>query len=187
MNKKLIRLTESDLHKIVKESVRSILAETYKANLYHFTDLEGIYGILENNSITKVESGDDDYDVNSEVVSLSRTGNPYIGYCPNSRYGLIFRITLDTEKMSSSIRGMKIRPWSMNNPRTSVSYLPQKHHISVSDYEERAYESIFPLNKYCKSIDVFPYNNGKGFDKEQIEILNKLTKEIPQWNKFFNF
>lgn len=33
MNKKLIRLTESDLHRIVKESVNKILKETYNGGL----------------------------------------------------------------------------------------------------------------------------------------------------------
>lgn len=187
-NKQLIRLTESDLRNIVKESINIILLETYNSDLYHFTNLEGIYGILGSNSISLMPCGDDEYDKNNEVVCLSRTKNPYIGYTPNAEYDLIFRITLDANKMSSSIRGMKIKPWSMNNSRTTVSYWNGKKQFNtISDYEERAYKDIEPLNKYCKSIDVFPYTKGYKFDKEQIEILNKLIKDFPQWKNYFNW
>lgn len=182
--KRTVRLRENDLHRIVKESINIILLETYNSDLYHFTNLEGMYGILGSNSISLVISGDDD----DEVVCLSRTKNPYIGYTPDTEYDLIFRITLDTNKMSSSIRGMKIKPWSKNNPRTAVSYWNgKKKFLSVSDYEERAYKDIEPLNKYCKSIDVFPLTKGENFDKEQIEILNKLIKDFPQWKNYFNW
>ena len=185
MNKKLIRLSESGLHKIIKESMKRILAETYNSDLYHFTNLEGIYGILKSNCISLVASGDDD---NDEVVCLSRTSSPYIGYCPNTKYDLIFRITLDTNKMSSSIRGMKIKPWSMNNPRTTIDYWNGvKNFHSVSDYEERAYKDISPLDKYCKKIDVFPLIKGEKFDEEQIKILNNLIKDFPKWNNYFNW
>lgn len=189
--KKLIRITENDLHGIVKESVIRILTETYNSDLYHFTNLEGLYGILEDNCLAMVITGDGDYDENDEAVCLSRTGNPYIGYCPDTKHQLIFRITLDTNKMMSSIRGMKIKPWSMNNPRTTVDYYPgihpHKHFSSVSDYEERAYRDIDPLNQYCKSIDAFPLIEGEKFDEEQIEILNELIKDFPQWKNYFNF
>ena len=188
MNKKLIRLTESDLHRIVKESVKKVLTETYNSDLYHFTNLEGLYGILRTNCVSLMLTGDDEYDDNDEAVCLSRTGNPYIGYCPDTEYGLIFRITLDTNKMSSSIRGMKIKPWSMNNPRTSVNHWQgKKRFSSVSDYEERAYENIDPLDKYCKKIDVFPVISGEEFDEEQIEILNDVKKDFPQWNSYLNW
>jgi hypothetical protein len=188
MNKKLIRLTEQDLHRIVKETVNKILKEAYNSNLYHFTNLEGLYGILKTNCISLVLTGDDDYNNNDEAVCLSRTSNPYIGYCPNTEHQLIFRITLDTDKMTSSIRGMKIKPWSMNNPRTQVSrFGNSKKFYSVSDYEERAYKNIEPLNEYCKSIDVFPLVKGEKFDEEQIEILNKLITDFPQWKHFFNW
>ena len=42
MNKKLIRLTESDLHKIVRESVERILKESFLD--HHDEDYEGIEG-----------------------------------------------------------------------------------------------------------------------------------------------
>ena len=38
MNKKMIRLTESDLHRIVKESVNKVLKEAYKDPFNFFPD-----------------------------------------------------------------------------------------------------------------------------------------------------
>ena len=38
MNKKLIRLTESDLHRIVKESVNRVLNEAYRDPFNFFPD-----------------------------------------------------------------------------------------------------------------------------------------------------
>ena len=178
-----IRLTENRLREIIDECIKSCLYESYRADLYHFTNLEGIYGILSNNSIAIVETGDDIYDKNNEAVCLSRNGSPYMGYCPDTQYGLIFRITLDTEKMMSSIRGLKIRPWSMNNPRTEL--WGGKYH-SVSDYEERAYVCINPLNKYCKSIDIYPLMRGDEYDEEQINIIDNFINDFSQWKSLIH-
>ena len=153
------------------------LFETYNSDLYHFTNLEGIYGILESNSLSMISTDDE------ECVCLSRTSNPYIGYMPNTKYGLIFRITLDTDKLMSSIRGMNIKPWSQNNPRTSK--IGDKFY-SVSDYEERAYRDIYPLNKFCKRIDIFPEVMGSNLDKKQITIIQELLVNFPSWRKYFN-
>lgn len=40
MNKKLIRLTESDLHRIVKESVNKVLRETIRQRNYYVKEVE---------------------------------------------------------------------------------------------------------------------------------------------------
>ena len=164
---------------ILKEEQLHLLNESYVGELYHFTNLEGIYGILKDNCINVVLTDDE------EVVCLSRTGNPYLGYCPNSESGLIFRITLDADKMMSSIRGMKIKPWSNNNERTIKGF--DGRYISVSDYEERAYENIEPLDRYCKSIDVFPIIKDDELDNKQINTIEKLIKDFPEWGKYFRF
>jgi hypothetical protein len=161
----------------INESQRIRLFEAYNSDLYHFTNLDGIYGILKSNSLNMITTDDE------EAVCLSRTSNPYIGYMPNTRYGLIFRITLDTNKLMSSSRGMSIKPWSQNNPRTVKIY---DKFYSVSDYEERAYRDISPLNKYCKRIDVFPEVKNSSLDKEQMVIIQKLLDEFPSWRKYFN-
>lgn len=183
--RKVIRLTESELHRIICESVGMVLNETHTSVLYHFTNLSGLYGILESNCIARVICGDNDYDEEDEVVCLSRSGSPYHGYCPDTEgTDLIFRIVLDGRKMMSSIRGMNIRPWSMNNPRTEKF---GDKYLSVTDYEERAYQDIEPLNRYCLGIDAYPFYEGDEFNEEQIDILNKLKSDFPQWERFFRF
>lgn len=47
MNKKLIRLTESDLHRIVKESVKRVLREELDVNKFFVADEgDGMYNIF---------------------------------------------------------------------------------------------------------------------------------------------
>lgn len=47
MNKKLIRLTESDLHRIIKESVNKILKESYEEEYYQMGYTQGIESVIE--------------------------------------------------------------------------------------------------------------------------------------------
>jgi len=42
--RKVIRLTESELHRIICESVGMVLNETHTSVLYHFTNLSSLYG-----------------------------------------------------------------------------------------------------------------------------------------------
>lgn len=42
------------ISRIVRETVNKMLLETYNTDLYHFTNLEDMEGILEDNSISKV-------------------------------------------------------------------------------------------------------------------------------------
>jgi len=72
----------------------------------------------------------------------------------------------------------------MNNPRTEKF---GDKYLSVTDYEERAYQDIEPLNRYCLGIDAYPFNEGDEFNEEQIDILNKLKSDFPQWERFFRF
>lgn len=53
MNKKLIRLTEQDLHKIVKESVNKVVNEVYSGfhggvqNIYEKDELDALYKAMD--------------------------------------------------------------------------------------------------------------------------------------------
>lgn len=47
MNKKVIKLTESDLHKIVKESVNMVLNESYEEEYYQMGYTQGIESTIE--------------------------------------------------------------------------------------------------------------------------------------------
>ena len=78
MNKKLIRLTENDLHRIVKESVNKILREAVDGNLYGLRKMQGeeLYDDIDN-SLSQL--GDDVYvsrfysDENQITIAANRT------------------------------------------------------------------------------------------------------------------
>ena len=163
----------------INESQRERLFEAYNSDLYHFTNLEGIYGILSDDCISAIEDGDEE----RQVACLSRTSNPYIGFSPFGR--LIFRITIDTEKALSSIRNIELKPWSKNNPRTHIGF--DGKYRSVSDYEERSYQDIYPLHKYCKSIDIFTQNPNGWLHEEDINEIRELINRNPQWMNYFHF
>jgi hypothetical protein len=161
----------------INESQRKRLFEAYNSDLYHFTNFEGINGILEDDCLSNIEVDDE------EVVCLSRTSNPYIGFSP---YGnLIYRITIDTDKALSSIRNIELKPWSKNNPRTSKGF--DGKYRSVSDFEERSYESIYPLHEYCKSIDIFTQYPTDWLSHEDINEIRELMNRYPQWRNYFHF
>lgn len=167
-NMKLIRINESQKYR---------LFEAYNSDLYHFTNLEGIEGILSSNCLSAAEDPDEE----TEVLCFSRTKNPYIGYSPFGN--LIYRITIDTNNALSSIRNFKTEPWSNNNPKTKRI---GKKYFSVSDFEERSYASVYPLNKYCKSIDVFTQNPNDWIYQEDVFEIQNLINEFPQWRNYFH-
>ena len=68
MNKKLIRLTEGDLHSIVKESVKRVLKEHNIGNILRRLESEKKYHELDGVEITEEDA--------QNVVSLLRQGMP---------------------------------------------------------------------------------------------------------------
>ena len=153
--RRTIHLKESELKRMIDETVRSVLAErryrrlneAYLGDLYHFTTLSHLYGILKANRIyrtvddfghTDSRMGDD-----VDVVCCTRDKNFDRGKSVHS-----VRITLDGELMSSSLRNAKIHPYNY--------YEEGEYPKKSGESEERVYNSdIYPLNKYCKSIDIF--------------------------------
>ena len=64
MNKKLIRLTEGDLHRIVKESVNRILSEIDLTN----KQIRNITGILDDDELNAACMAEDEDDLESSIV-----------------------------------------------------------------------------------------------------------------------
>lgn len=153
--KNTILMKEPELKRMIDESVRRVLAErkkrrlneAYLGDLYHFTTLSHLYGMLKANCIYR--TGDDFGHTDSRmgddvnVVCLTRDKNFDRGKSVHS-----VRITLDGELMSSSLRNAKIHPYNY--------YEEGEYPKKSGESEERVYNSdIYPLNKYCKSIDIF--------------------------------
>ena len=81
MNKKLIRLTESDLHRIVKESVNRVLKEAYQGN---YSGMDNGYGRFQMNhpegkySLYFDKAQRDAHNYNAQ--QQGQTPNPYAGW-----------------------------------------------------------------------------------------------------------
>jgi hypothetical protein len=73
MNKKLIRLTESDLHRIIKRSVNKILKESFEDDFNTARDKHvgkgGLFGMELKNSEGDWQYGDVTYDPNTNTMS----------------------------------------------------------------------------------------------------------------------
>ena len=133
----------------INESQRQRLFEAYYGDLYHFTTLSHLYSMLKTNCIYRVEDEyghkDSRMGYDSNVVCLTRSiKSGYRKSCND------VRITLDGSLLSSSLRHNKIHPY--NYYERSEEDNPQLS----GEFEERLYgNDIYPLSKYCKSIDIY--------------------------------
>ena len=162
--KQVIRLTEGDLRNMVKNCINEVLNEAYNGDLYHYTDFEkGMSIIKQNDLIADIndshnDSSLDDLKYNtyngSTIPSLSFTRQPnpihFIGNGGGS-YGddnIAVRFTLDSNKIMSSLRYAILKPYRWHGCQ------PQK-----SEFEERLYGvDVYPLDKYCKQVDLYIYD-----------------------------
>ena len=138
-----MKLTLDDLRYMVNECCKQVLNEAYLWDLYHHTTLSHLYSILQLDCIYRVD--DDCYNPDSRMgtsfaVCLTRSKDSSY-----SKSSIDCIITLDGEKLSSSLRHNRIHPFNFNIGADGRS-----------EMEERLYgNDIKPLSKYCKSIDIF--------------------------------
>ena len=196
----------SFIDKIITETINNYLNRCFKLNeaylgdLYHFTTLSHLYNILKHNCIYRFE---DEYchkdrrmGTDTNVVCLTRS-KEFKYKTTNS-----VRITLDGELMSSSLRNAKIHPFRYYEDGEDNFYGVN----NKSEFEERLYNSdIYPLKKYCKSIDIYVgdinkcdyyfcddvdyayeglYSSGvtNPTDKQINEwFLSHIVEDFPQW------
>ena len=100
--KKLIRLTESDLHRIVKVSVNRILKENASSKLYHFLNFDRFENIVKTDSFTPTNF-ESKWHNGKNTMSFSRTksfreGWPVIMYSGDDGKGddwCAIRLTID--------------------------------------------------------------------------------------------
>ena len=137
-----MKLTLKELKYIVEECKNQLLNEAYLGDLYHHTTLSHLYSILKYDCIYRA---DDEFESDSRMrtgfaVCLTRSKDS--SYAKSS---IDCVITLDGEKLSSSLRHNKIHPFNYGTIENGKS-----------EMEERLYgNDIKPLSKYCKSIDIY--------------------------------
>ena len=96
MNKKLIRLTESDLHRIVKESVNRVLREGGGDNAYLQENIQqAIFSLSAVASVLQKESESHVYGGDSEMIP---NGNSHF------EYNKVYELCLKTIKALQSIQ-----------------------------------------------------------------------------------
>lgn len=117
----IIRLTESDLHRIVKESISRILCETHMQSLYHFVSVKQLRHIFRHGFTLSDE--EESWSINPKLpntLSFSRNKNSVQGFpYMVSKWGggslnnegnnnIIIRIEIDTEQLKAY---GKVRPF----------------------------------------------------------------------------
>lgn len=136
-----MKLTLNEIKYIIDECTKQIINEAYLGDLYHHTTLSHLYSILKYDAIFRTDDIEQDSRMKDNwLICLTRSKDT--SYRKSS---IDCIITLDGEKMSTSLRHAKIHPFNYG-----------KADDGVSEMEERLYgNDINPLSKYCKSIDIY--------------------------------
>ena len=142
-----------NISRVITETINNYLNrccrlnEAYLGDLYHVTTLSHLYSILATNCIYRTvdDYGHKDSRMGNDVNVVCLTRNKNFQYKTNN----FVRITLDGELISSSLRNAKIHPYNYYEKDKEPNF-------NAQESEERVYKSdIYPLNKYCKSIDIY--------------------------------
>ena len=169
MYNKLIKLTESDVRKIVNKCIRRIINESYRGTLYHFTTLPSLYWILQQNNLIGDYSDefcdyrkgtyDREYDEPYKFICFTRDKNYNI-----RKSGVVCRLAFDSEKLMQ-LRNARLYPvnWS-RKPKIN----------NANEAEERLWDvNIYPLDKYLERIDII-INDLSNFDDGCNDYVDEL-------------
>ncbi len=199
----LIGENKKQQDRIITEVIdQYLLKEAYLGDLYHVTTLSHLYSILAKNCIYRTvdDYGHKDSRMGNDVNVVCLTRNKNFQYKTNN----FVRITLDGELISSSLRNAKIHPYNYYEK-------DEEPNFNAQESEERVYKSdIYPLNKYCKSIDIYvrdinrcdyyfcddidyayeglaKIGNDKPSDSDiNLWFLKHITKDFPSFSHLIN-
>lgn len=178
INKKLIRLTESDLHRIVKESVNRILNEMASTLLYHFLSFYRFEQLVETNSLTPT-SFEKKYVGGKNSLSLSRTksfreGWPVIMYSGDDGKGddwCAIRLTLDGDminrkpnfKLDNKQYNISVKPfdWAYKEYNDGDPYTFADEHNGIFAHNGKEWM----MNSDSDTSTYLPINYGKKTSK----------------------
>ena len=190
-----VRVTEKGLKKIIKESIRSVLNEGSDI-LYHFTDLTGLMGIVENdefrltNNRMAMEGG--------YVMSLSRTKHGGYGIVMQQLgvdYMLI-RLTIDGRKLNQRYKTHPVDDLYMYpdevldaDPKEREKYKFGQFHWPKSkpglksdeyfEYEDRLVSktpTIPNASSYITRVDMLYVDGINVNDEEMAKFLDKFLR-----------
>lgn len=172
MNKQLIKLTEQDLHAIVKESVKRIITESYKGTLYHYTTLPLLYSILHQNNLI-ADLSDTFCDYRKGTCNSNDKLNNSLCFTRDKMYdirnglGVACRLVFDAEKLMQ-IRGARLYP---------VNFSRKPKFNKPNEAEERLWGvNVYPLDKYIERIDIIVSNLSE-YSDGNCELDDKLWRK----------
>lgn len=174
MSKKVIRLTESDLHRIVKESVSKMLKENASSDLYHFLNFDRFEDIVKTNSFTPANF-EAQWHNGKNTISFSRTksfreGWPVIMYSGDDGKGdgwCAIRLTIDGDlinrkpnfKVDGKQYNMSVKPfdWAYKDMNNGDPYSFADNYGGI--FAQNGKEWMMQSNDYTSSY--LPINWGK--------------------------
>ncbi len=176
--KKLIKLTETDLCNIIKESVTSVLKESASNLLYHFLSFDRFEALVKTDSFTPT-GFEKKWHNGKNTMSFSRTksfreGWPIIMYSGDDGKGddwCAIRLTIDGDlfnkkpnfKVNGKQYNMLIKPfdWAYKIHNNGDPYTFADEHDGAFAYNGK--EWMMQSNDYTSSY--LPINYGKKSDK----------------------
>jgi hypothetical protein len=177
----------------IREAIKAVLTEHYHGVLYHYTTLQGLYGMIcENRLKAEYSDGEDgrrdrrrrdnreaelDNVYNqSRVLDESGAEMPYICFTRDKSFnirqsfGAFCRLTFDADALMK-IRGAKLVPYN---------YFGNKFNSSNRyEAEERLYcsEGIYPLDKFVEGIEIVITSKADEGSLKMVErILSKSNE-----------
>lgn len=176
--KKLIRLTESDLRNIIKESVIGVLKESASNLLYHFLSFDRFKNLVKTNSFTPTDFEKKWHD-GKNTMSFSRTrsfreGWPVVMYSGEDGKGdewCAIRLTIDGDlinrkpnfKVNGKQYNMFVKPfdWAYKEHNNGDPYTFADEHNGI--FAKNGKEWMMQSDDYTSSY--LPINYGKNSDK----------------------
>jgi len=179
--KEKLKITESDLKHIIKESVKKILSERATSVLYHYLNLDYLEDLLKNNSF-RTSDPETAFDIdnkkmkyidgeNLRCLSLTRNGNPFEGY-PVMKYGefgdgelsCVCRLTIDGDALNrycnfkdstGKQQHMKVKPidWAYHDGGSVDAGYPRGGKNWMMSSDEVMYNNNYFYDKMYSSLD----------------------------------
>ena len=187
--KQLIKLTENDLHKIVKASVNRILRESINNNdsaLYRWIDLRGLINMLSSNSMKSTYH--EGYNFNN---SLNMTHNGICftrdrKYKPYTEYEV--QMVFSVQNLLNKVRGTKLIPYQDNRWNGLDEYEERLVSRDGKDFEiPNISQIVTAVYIHIDAIidNIFEYGNSEDYEYvlKKIDFLlkNNIFKEKLQF------
>lgn len=173
-------INENTLRKAIRDA---ILESTNMGTLYHFTDMEGLYGMAESGKINlsdiqKEISGGKNY------MSFTRHKSYREGYAAAEGMDLPVRIEFDMARVNS-MHGVKTEPFEYYSPNRS-RIMNKSGYNDEYDYDPRTNDDESAKEIYRKEYKTYHNNEYAGYDEPEHEHCNQAEERLVSDNGFIS-